>query len=428
MPPEPNHQIDLDDALSGLLGQGRPTSEEEVSEILAVGDARAAAQIERTFGDEGWYERAALPFEPPTVPVDAPPPAVAPAVEATRRLWLARYNPAAVNWDDPTRPDYVNDIENDAHFPWQSPEIAPTEGWWLSSTATPANRYAIAELTVGDLVVLQRTDPGPGRRKPAETFSSSMLVGLAAVLLVDSWTDTATSRREHRACLVPMAKFTDPVPVPTAKRDDRLKGKSFSQPQQLPGRRGPLGFTLSAVEWEDAADILAVCGVHPSILAEASLAKAAARLRSTPTGNRRLLKLRYDHVFRNNVRRQHERQGVRRARAWAARNHYVERQDFQEEDGAGFDLLFVDLAGGELQLEIKGYRSKNLADVSLQPSQEARAESCAAGDPPEWRLFALLGAGGRGAMERLVSAVEAVALIATGGLKVKRRVTKDLSV
>lgn len=413
--------IDLDRELVEILGQGGEVTREDLDEVLGPRTDALREHIEATFGEAGWYESSAAPYDPPAVPFDAPPPANPPVVEAIRRVWVARYNPGADAWDDPLDPEYVNDIDNDTHFPWVKPERAPIDGWWLDTGNTPQNRFAMDEVAVGDLVVLQRTDPGPGKRKAGEQYNTHMLVGLAAVLLVDTWTDADTGGREHRACMVPLAKFDDPVPVRTAKNHDRLKGESFSHPRQLPGRKGPLGFTLSAVDWDDVGDLLAVCGIDPSILVEPELAVAAARLRAGKTGNEDFLRLRYDNVFRDELRRQHERQGIRHAREWADRNDYIERQDCQAQDGVGFDLLFADMAGKELQLEVKGYRSKNLAAVHLQRSQAARAKDAAAGIPPAWCLFALLGAGGKGPIERIAHAVEVVALLAAGKLKVKRR-------
>jgi len=46
------------------------------------------------------------------------------------------------------------------------------------------------------------------------------------------------------------------------------------------------------------------------------------------------------------------------------------------------DRLFVDAAGDELQVEVKGYMSRQLASVHLQPSQARRTVDAAAGHPP----------------------------------------------
>ena len=158
-------------------------------------------------------------------------------------------------------------------FPWSHPEAATREGWWLSTINTPAGRAAIEELAVGDLVICQRTDPIRG---------DGTLVGICVIGMKDAWDDADTGGRESQACLIPLAKFTHPVPRRTAYRHGRLRVKSLSAGQQLPGRRGPIGFGLSYVEWDDAVELLSVCGIPPEALAEPDTARLAARLSLDP--------------------------------------------------------------------------------------------------------------------------------------------------
>lgn len=141
-------------------------------------------------------------------------------MQVDRRLWLARYNPANPDFDVP-------DIADDTKFPWAHPETAARDGWWLITINTPAERPAIEELAVGDLVICQRTDPV--RR------GDGTLVGICVIGLKDTWDDAHTGEREIRACLVPLAKFTHPVPRRTAYRHGRLRVQSLSAGQQLPG-------------------------------------------------------------------------------------------------------------------------------------------------------------------------------------------------
>jgi hypothetical protein len=324
-------------------------------------------------------------------------------VEVDRRLWLARYNPSDPDFDVP-------DIADDTKFPWQHPEAAPRDGWWLSTRNTPRGRAAIEEIDVGDLVICQRTDPARG---------DGLLVGICVIGMTDAWDDADTGEREHAACMVPLTKFTYPVPRAVARRNGRLRVKSLSSGQQLPGRRGPIGFGLSFVEWDDAVELLSVCGIPPEALNEPDNATLAARLRTTMTGNKLFLGLRYDALLRDKVRRIHEREAERRAEHWAAEHGYIKRANYQHVPLAGFDLLFADAAGRLLQLEVKGYSRTNLAAVHLQPSQARRAEDAATGNPPDWRLFALLGAGSRLPAERVLTPKQVVDLLAARGLRVK---------
>lgn len=394
---------DLDLELAGVLGDGSEWSFDEVFDHLGGRLDAAWSAIETTFARAGWYGGGRDPYPAPDVPFDAPTPAQPPTVEVDRRLWLARYNPADPHFDVP-------DIADDAKFPWQHPEAAPRDGWWLSSLNTPRGRLAIAEITTGDLVICQRTNP---------TGNGGHLVGICAIGMTTTWDDADTGQRQHAACLVPLAKFTHPVPRTIARRHGRLRVQSLSAGQQLPGRRGPIGFGLSYVEWDDAAELLSVCGIPPEALAEPDTARLAARLRATDTGNRRFFRLRYDAAIRDRLRRQHEREAERSAEAWAARHGYLKHGDYQHVALAGFDLLFVDAAGVELQVEVKGYMARQLAAVHLQPSQARRATDAATGQPPDWRLYALLGAGSKSPDEHVVTPERAVELIATGGLQVK---------
>lgn len=396
--------VELDVELDGILGPGGTWTNQEVRERFADRNNAAWAAIETSFGRAGWYGGGRDPYPAPAVPVDAPSPASPPVIHAERRLWLTRYNPADPNYSEPP------DIADDTKFPWQHPEAAPNDGWWLSSVNTPAGRAAIAEITTGDLVICQRTSP---------TGNGGDLVGICVIGMTDAWDDTHTGEREHAACLVPLAKFAHPVPRSIARRHGRLRVQSLSQGQQLPGRQGPIGFGLSYVEWDDAVELLSVCGIPPEALTEPDTARLAARLRATDTGNRPFFKLRYDAVIRDRVRRTHERDAERRAEAWAAAHGYVKYGDYQHVPLAGFDLLFVDAAGAELQVEVKGYMSRHLAAVHLQPSQAWRATDADAGQPPDWRLYAVLGAGSKNPDELIRTPREVVDLLANGGLQVK---------
>lgn len=404
--------IDLDQALRSALAAGGELTVDEVAELLEASTTETAQSIETTFGEAGWYTGNADPYAAPATPFDNPPAAAPSTVDAIRRLWFARYNPADPDFDVP-------DIDDDSKFPWQHPEAAPRDGWWLSTLNTPSGRAAIEEIETGDLVICQRTDPGPGNRDVTDPYRTDMLVGVCAVGMVDEWNDATSGRREREVCLLPLSKFTHAVPRRTARKNHRLQGPSFRWPQQLPGRRGPLGFGLSAVDWDDAVELLSVCGIPPDALAEPDTARLAARLHASETGNRLFLRMRYDAVLRDRVRRVHERQAEGRAEAWASANGYVMRQEFQHVPLAGFDLLFVDASGHMLQVEVKGYSTRSLGSVALQPSQAQRAHDAAAGAPPEWRLYALLGAGSKNPDEHVLAPADVVKLIASGGLQVK---------
>ena len=56
------------------------------------------------------------------------------------------------------------------------------------------------------------------------------------------------------------------------------------------------------------------------------------------------------------------------AEAWAAANGYIKCGEYQRVRLAGFDLLFIDAAGDELQVEVKEYMSRRLAaGISSHP-------------------------------------------------------------
>ncbi|GAA4410569.1 hypothetical protein GCM10023168_30400 [Fodinibacter luteus] len=393
----------LDWELGDILGQGGRWTFDEVLHLLASRMQGTMSAIEGAFGQAGWYGGGAAPYPAPTIPFEAPQPANPAVVEVDRRLWIARYNPADPDFDVP-------DIADDSKFPWQHPEAAPREGWWLSTVDTPRGRPAISEVATGDLVICQRTNP---------TGNGGDLVGVCAIGMTASWEDAQTGRRERAACLIPLTKFTYPVPRSIARRQGRLRVQSLRAGQQLPGRQGPIGFGLSFVEWDDVPELISVCGIPPEALAETDTARLAARLRASDTGNRLNFKLRYDAVVRNGVRRIREREAERAAEVWADVNGYVKHGEFQHVPLAGFDLLFIDAHGDELQVEVKGYMTRRLAAVHLQPSQAQRATDAAAGQVPAWRLFALLGAGTQTLDERVLSPQSVVDLISKGGLRVK---------
>ncbi len=57
--------------------------------------------------------------------------------------------------------------------------------------------------------------------------------------------------------------------------------------------------------------------------------------------------------------------------------------------------------------------------VHLQPSQAWRTADAAAGTPPDWRLYALLGARSKNPTEYVVAPERVVQLLAAGGLQVE---------
>lgn len=406
--------LDLDDAFGGTLGESGSVDERVVDEVF--GDARrtsakAWAESLKAHSDEP-------PFDGPTTPIDAPPNQAPPLINAVRNLWLARFNPG--------NPDFVqldgspvSDVNDDSQFPWQDRVRAVRTGnFWLSTTHTPKNRTAIEEIAVGDLVVIQRSDP----RDPVlrgRFGATSVLIGVAIVESAEEWKDTSTGRRERRISLSPAGKFEWPIPRSEAKKHRRLVGRSFKRMPQRPDGTGAPGFTLSAIALDDWAEMLAVCGIHPEAMSEPDLGRLEGRLRATAKGNHELWRFRWDHVFQHSLHTAHEQAAIQRCRDWAKKNSLLFRSDAQRSPNAGYDLLFVDASGKELQVEVKGYTADLLAQVNLQPSQAKRAQNANKGNPPDWKLFAVLKVHTKHPVELVKSASEVVQLINTGGIRVK---------
>ena len=176
---------DLDADLARILGRGRAWTFDDILDETADSINATTTAIEIAFGEAGWYAHDGDPYPAPSIPFDAPRARKPTVVEVDRRLWFARYNPANPDFDVP-------DIADDAKFPWQHPEAAPRDGWWLSTLNTPHGRDAISEIATGDLVVCQRTNP---------TGSGGDLVGVCVIGMTTAWHDAETRRREHAACL-----------------------------------------------------------------------------------------------------------------------------------------------------------------------------------------------------------------------------------
>jgi hypothetical protein len=373
------------------------------------------SKVEGTFGKAGFYGGTDVaPYDDPTAAVTKPNPKRPPTVSAIRRMWLARFNP---NQDEFREDDGTSGSDVATAFPWSHPEMAASEGWWLSTETRPKNRTAIMDIAVGDLVLIQRSDRN--RDLDHDPIAARSLVGLSAVLGATSWTDVDTGQRHRDVCLVPLAWFRDHVPVLTAQQHGRMKGlRSISHMPQLHGPSGQVGGTLSAINWEDVPEVCAVCNLHPDVFTD-PIPTVAARLSVTDTGNKRMRQLRWDHVFRNDQRREQERRAVADARAWADERGlvFVEGEsDMQTVGGAGYDLRVFDAEDNEVQIEVKGYKTDDLAGVHLQPSQVARARNAAFGNPPPWFLHVLLRAHTSSPTRRTLTAAEAVALIDAGEL------------
>lgn len=413
---------DVVEALDGALEDGMFASPAVLDECFAQARSRAAGEVEGALGESGWYDLTAEPYPQPTTDITAPVPARRPTVNAVRRVWLAKFDPASQDWYDPATRSYTSDVYDERWFPWSRPERAARDGnYWLSSYATPANRTAIMHLDIGDLIFIQRMDPGPRHKelRDPQDGAARVIAGVSLVLAVEEWDDPDTERRERRVSLLPAARFRWPVPRETARRHGRLTGNSFVRMPQNPDGTGQLGFTLSAVAGhDDVNDLLAVCGIHPEALSDPDPARVAARLRATAHGNRPLWRLRWDHVYQDSVRRRHEQAAIAACRAWAAARMYVERADAQLRPLAGYDLQFQDFQGNILEVEVKGYTPLRLNAVKLQPSQEARAKSSAAGATPPWKLFAVLGVQRQMSKTVVKDARQVVDLLASGGLKV----------
>lgn len=395
---------DLDELLADTLGDGRPIGEDEAFESSSD-PSLWSATIEDQFAEAGFYSGDEEPYESPETPSGAPRLENPPIVDAVRRVWISRYNPT---WSD---------VADTSQYPWNAPELAPRDGWWLSTINTSGGRPAISEITTDDLVLMQRTDPGPAHRDASDMFRTTMLFGLAGVARKLSWLDVDTGEREIAVCLMPLCAFDDPVPRKTAKVRNRLKGLSFSAPRQLPGRGGPVGMGLSFVEAGDTVELLSVCGIDPVVLAEPNLATIASRLRASRTGSKKFADLRYDHVIRHEERRRHERRAEEHAVEWAERNGYVLEERCQHVPGAGFDMLFMDSASKQLQMEVKGYSTSRLRNIHLQDSQKARARAAASGLPPEWVLYALLQVSSDEPTEHIVTSQNAVQILDDGGFR-----------
>lgn len=300
------------------------------------------------------------------------------------------------------------DIADDTKFPWTHPEAAPYDGWWHPAS-TPRLVARRSPRSPGDLVICQRTHPT--RRGDGD------LVGICTIGLTDAWNDAETGQREHAACLISLAKFTHPVPRRTAQRHGRLRVESLSQGQQLPGRQGPVGFGLSDVEDADAVELLSVCGIPPEALTEPDNAHLAAQLRATDTGNPLFHKLRYDAVLRPQVRRAHELEAERRAEKWAADHGYLKHDGYHVPSVASTCCSSTAPALSS-KSRSRGTFARSLATVHLQPSQAKRATDARAGTPPDWRLFALLGAGTKNPDEQVCTPDEVVELLRNGGIQV----------
>ena len=400
----------LPTGLSAALGSGVRITADEVSETFAPASSALAAELETALGRAGFYSGQADGYPPPTTRLDAPPPKHPPAITPIRDLWLASFTPG---WRG-----YRSDVHADVHFPWANPELAAAEGNdWLSTEDTPVNRAAIEEIRPGDLVIVQRSDPrdDKGLRLP-DWGATSLLVGAAIAGPAEAWTD-AKGRRQRRVHLIPATRFTDLVPRTTAKSFGRVTGGVFEKRPQRQNGTGGRGRTLSAVPGAGAVDLLAVCGIHPDALTEPDLPTLIARLRATKTGSKELLEYRYDHVLQNNRRRANEQRAVAACRAELAARQLIERDDLQLCGGEGCDLLAVDVAGAEVRIEIKGYTSKRLADVHLQPSQAQAARDVAARRTNDWWLYALLDVESARPKSAWHSADDVATLLATGGIQ-----------
>ena len=411
----------LEPDFAGTLGKGHPTDWRGVDTQFDRARILAARNTETSLGNAGWYDNSAAPYPEPTTSIDAPPPQRNPVVAAVRQLWLARFNPSSPRWFDDEAGESGSDVIDETYFPWNHPEAAVEDGnFWLSTTGTPSNRIAINSVNVGDLVIVQRSDPVEQPHLRKGHGATSVLVGIAIAFSSEEWDDVGTGQRERRISLLPAASFKWPVPRTVARSKNRLRGNSFAKmPQNVDGS-GPMGFTLSAVVGDtDTNDLLAVCGIHPDALAEPDIARLAARLRATAKGNRPYWRQRWDHVYRHSIRTRHEQLAVASCRSWAKTNGYMYRASAEYTANAGFDLLFADAAGVELQVEVKGYSTSKLSGVHLQKSQAARAQEAAGGVPPAWKLYALLKVDSANPTERILTPEQVVARIAAGGLQVR---------
>lgn len=402
----------LPTGLTTALGPAAPMTADVVTELFAEKSRALEADLEGRLGRAGFYGQNAEGLEPPTTPLHAPPAATPPVVTPVRDLWMASFTPG---WQGNN-----SDVHDEDHFPWSHPETAAELGNdWLSTDDTPANRNAIEAIRPGDLVIIQRTDPGPGGSRLDGFGATSLLVGAAIAGPAEAWTDPA-GRRQRRVHLIPATRFRHLVPRSTAKSLGRITGGTFtSRPQRHDGTGGR-GRTLSAVPAPDALDLLAVSGIHPQALAEPDVATLIARLRSTETGDPALLAYRYDHVLQNDRRRVNEQRAIAACRAAIGARGWAEREDLQRRGSEGCDLLLDDGAGTEVRVEVKGYVSRRLADVHLQPSQADAARAAAARRSDDWWLYTLLDVESAGPVGRWHAAADVAALLASGGIQERR--------
>lgn len=395
------------------LGDPRPTNP---SEAIAVAQSHLAdlhSQIEGSFGRAGFYGRDAMPYPTPTTPLNTPPVPRPQKVTASRALWIGRWDPSDERYRN--EDDSGSDIGDPRLFPWQHPELALSDGWWIG---TETWRSQDLNVNLGDLVIVQRQRPAREHRANDVLDSDRMLIGVASIGAIASWLDKDSGRFDSEACLVPLSSFDHPVPLGIAKRiKHRLTDQAFTK---LPARPDGSGFNrqLSAVPPGAAIDLLSVCGVSPDVLGEPDLATIAARLRTTLTGNKEYLDLRFDHQIAHSARRANELKAEESAKAWArARGYTFVRRDALT-PLLGYDLLFRDGSERELQVEVKGYSTDKLHEVHLQPSQVQRAREAISGKPPDWRLYVLLRASTSKPTSRIFHPAEVVNLVTSGGISV----------
>lgn len=412
-------QLRLEDYFPARLASGT-WGLYELDRVLDEARGRDGDRCEDALERKGWYGDGAEPYPYPATPVRDPEPADPPVVKAVRNLWIAKFNPASANWNDPETGESGSDVDDESLFPWSSPTDAVFDGnYWLSTLATPANRIGIEAVNVGDLVLVQRSDPIDRPELRKDYGATDVIVGVAIAIAVEEWNDVSTGTRERRISLQPAARFRWPIPRSVARSKRRMVGGSFQRMPQLPDGTGPLGFTLSAVPADDCPEALAVCGISPEALAESDLGVLAARLKATARGNKEFWDYRWNHVVRHAIRTKHEQAAVERCKRWAARNGLIYRCSAEYVKNAGYDLLFIDGNRKEFQCEVKGYSSSSLAMVHLQTSQAKRAEEDARGVPPDWRLFAVLKVNTDNPSEHVLDGRQVTALIAEGGLQIR---------
>jgi hypothetical protein len=401
------------------LGAARLTDREEAVEVAQAHLGSLHSEIAASFGQAGFYSGDADPYPIPTTSFDASERTRGPIVEAMRSLWIGRWNPSDKRFRNGDKSG--SDIEDRRAFPWEHPEAALREGWWIS---TERWTDKMLHARVGDLVVVQRQRPAEAERNAHESVDADrMYVGLASVLATTSWLDEETDLYETRACLIPLCHFNHPVPITTAKKTMHRLGDSAISKLPAAADRTGMNRQLSAVPLDAAVELLSVCGVSPEILAEGDLATIAGLLAATETGNEEYLALRYDHQVRQAARHANEMRAEAEAQTWAEAKGYTFVSRDATKPLLGYDLLFKDDAEEELQIEVKGYSTDKLAEVNLQPSQVHRATEAAAGTPPDWRLYALLRASTNRPLEAIRLPQEVVDLVESGGIGVNKTMT-----